>query len=148
MAPTSTILDETYKVAITRFDNRIRVGGMAEIAGFDLSLNPARRATLEMITNDLYPQGGDVSRAEFWTGLRPATPDGTPIVGATAYRNLVLNTGHGTLGWTMACGSGKLVADLIMGRRPDIRIDGLSMDRYLPAERSRTMGAAPSGVSA
>ena len=68
MAPTSTILDETYKVAITRFDDRIRVGGMAEIAGFDLSLNPKRRATLEMITNDLYPQGGDLQRAEFWTG--------------------------------------------------------------------------------
>ena len=81
MAPTSTILDETYKVAITRFDNRIRVGGMAEIAGFDLSLNPRRRETLEMIVNDLYPRGGDLSQASFWTGLRPATPDGTPIVG-------------------------------------------------------------------
>ena len=130
MAPTSTILDETYKVAITRFDNRIRVGGMAEIAGFDLSLNPARRATLEMITNDLYPQGGDVSRAEFWTGLRPATPDGTPIVGATAYRNLFLNTGHGTLGWTMACGSGRFLADLMANKRPQISAEGLDISRY------------------
>ncbi len=74
MAPTSTILDETYKVAITRFDNRIRVGGMAEIAGFDLSLNPRRRETLEMIVNDLYPQGGDLAKRQFWTGLRPTTP--------------------------------------------------------------------------
>ncbi|SDU38785.1 D-amino acid dehydrogenase small subunit [Pseudomonas pohangensis] len=130
MAPTSTILDETYKVAITRFDNRIRVGGMAEIAGFDLSLNPKRRATLEMITDDLYPQGGDLPRAEFWTGLRPATPDGTPIVGATSYRNLFLNTGHGTLGWTMACGSGRLLADLVAGKRPQISTVGLDVSRY------------------
>jgi D-amino-acid dehydrogenase len=130
MAPTSTILDETYKVAITRFDNRMRVGGMAEIAGFDLSLNPRRRATLEMITADLYPQGGDLSRAEFWTGLRPATPDGTPIVGATKMRNLFLNTGHGTLGWTMACGSGRLLADLIANKRPQISANGLDISRY------------------
>jgi D-amino-acid dehydrogenase len=130
MAPISTILDETYKVAITRFDNRIRVGGMAEIAGFDLSLNPRRRATLEMVTADLYPQGGDLSRAEFWTGLRPATPDGTPIVGATKMRNLFLNTGHGTLGWTMACGSGRLLADLIANKRPQISANGLDISRY------------------
>ncbi len=130
MAPASTILDETYKVAITRFDNRIRVGGMAEIAGFDLSLNPRRRATLEMITADLYPQGGDLQRAEFWTGLRPATPDGTPIVGATKMRNLFLNTGHGTLGWTMACGSGRLLADLIANKRPQISAKGLDISRY------------------
>ncbi len=130
MAPKSTILDETYKVAITRFDNRIRVGGMAEIAGFDLSLNPRRRETLEMITADLYPEGGDLQRADFWTGLRPATPDGTPIVGATAYRNLFLNTGHGTLGWTMACGSGRLLADLMANKRPQISADGLDISRY------------------
>ncbi|MGH8353952.1 MAG: D-amino acid dehydrogenase [Pseudomonas sp.] len=130
MAPTSTVLDETYKVAITRFDNRIRVGGMAEIAGFDLSLNPRRRATLEMITADLYPQGGDLSQATFWTGLRPATPDGTPIVGATGLRNLFLNTGHGTLGWTMACGSGRFLADLMAKRRPQISAEGLDISRY------------------
>ena len=136
MAPTSTILDETYKVAITRFDNRIRVGGMAEIAGFDLSLNPRRRETLEMITSDLYPQGGDLKQAEFWTGLRPATPDGTPIVGATAYRNLFLNTGHGTLGWTMACGSGRLLADLMAKKRPQISPEGLDISRYRPSKES------------
>jgi len=141
MAPTSTILDETYKVAITRFDNRIRVGGMAEIAGFDLSLNPRRRETLEMITADLYPQGGDLSQAEFWTGLRPATPDGTPIVGATAYRNLFLNTGHGTLGWTMACGSGRLLADLIGSKRPQISAEGLDISRY--SGKNRELEAAP-----
>ncbi len=130
MAPVSTVLDETYKVAITRFDQRIRVGGMAEIAGHDLSLNPRRRETLEMVVGDLFPLGGDPSGAELWTGLRPATPDGTPIVGATAYRNLYLNTGHGTLGWTMACGSGRLLADLLAKKRTQISTDGLDVSRY------------------
>jgi D-amino-acid dehydrogenase len=136
MAPTSTILDETYKVAITRFDDRIRVGGMAEICGFDLNLDPRRRATLEMITGDLYPRGGDLARASFWTGLRPTTPDGTPIVGATRYRNLFLNTGHGTLGWTMACGSGRLLADLIGRKRPQISAEGLDISRYSATQES------------
>ena len=129
LAPVSTVLDETYKIAITRFDKRIRVGGMAELSGFDLGLNPARRATLEMVTRDLFP-GGDLPRAEFWTGLRPMTPDSTPIIGKTRYPNLFLNTGHGTLGWTMACGSARLLADLMTGRTPEINPAGLSLDRY------------------
>lgn len=129
LAPQSTVLDETYKIAITRFGNRIRVGGMAELSGFDVTLNPKRRATLEMVTQDLFA-GGDLPNASFWTGLRPMTPDSTPIIGATRYRNLFLNTGHGTLGWTMACGSGKLISDLVLGKTPDIRIDGLSLQRY------------------
>ncbi|VXC99344.1 D-amino acid dehydrogenase [Pseudomonas sp. 9Ag] len=130
MAPVSTVLDETYKVAITRFDQRIRVGGMAEIAGHDLSLNPRRRETLEMVVGDLFPQGGDPATAELWTGLRPATPDGTPIIGGTSYRNLYLNTGHGTLGWTMACGSGRLLADMLARKRTQISTDGLDISRY------------------
>ncbi len=130
MAPQSTVLDETYKVAITRFDQRIRVGGMAEISGHDLSLNPRRRETLEMVVGDLFPLGGDPSEAVFWTGLRPATPDGTPIIGATPYRNLFLNTGHGTLGWTMACGSGRVLADLLASKRPQISTEGLDIFRY------------------
>ncbi|WP_411849754.1 D-amino acid dehydrogenase [Stenotrophomonas sp. LGBM10] len=130
MAPTSTILDESYKVAVTRFDDRIRVGGMAEVGGFDLSLSPRRRATLEKVVRDLYPEGGDLGRAEFWTGLRPATPDGTPVIGATPYRNLFLNTGHGTLGWTMACGSGRYLADLMSARQPQISTEGLDIFRY------------------
>ena len=130
MAPASTILDESYKIAITRFDRRIRVGGMAEVSGYDLGLDPRRRATLELVVNDLYPQGGDLARAEFWTGLRPATPDGTPVVGATALRNLFLNTGHGTLGWTMACGSGRYLADVIACRPTGIGREGLDISRY------------------
>ena len=137
MAPVSTILDESYKIAVTRFNDRIRVGGMAEVAGFDLSLSPRRRATLELVVRDLYPQGGDLSRATFWTGLRPATPDGTPVIGATPYRNLFLNTGHGTLGWTMACGSGRYLTDIIAGREPEISTEGLSIHRYLGAGARR-----------
>jgi D-amino-acid dehydrogenase len=129
-APVSTILDETYKIAITRFENRIRVGGMAEIAGYSKQLNPARRATLEMVVTDLFPGGGDVSKASFWTGLRPMTPDSTPIVGATPLRNLFLNTGHGTLGWTMACGSASVIADLVSGKVPAIPTDDLAIFRY------------------
>jgi D-amino-acid dehydrogenase len=130
-APVSTVLDETYKIAITRFDDRIRVGGMAEIVGFDKSLREARRETLELSVNDLFPGGGDTSKATFWTGLRPMTPDGTPIVGRTPVPNLFLNTGHGTLGWTMSCGSGQLLADLMSGKQPAIRADDLSVHRYL-----------------
>jgi D-amino-acid dehydrogenase len=129
-APVSTILDETYKIAVTRFDDRIRVGGMAEIAGFDRTLNPRRRETLEMVVNDLFPGAGDTAQASFWTGLRPMTPDGTPIVGRTGLRNLYINTGHGTLGWTMSCGSAQLLSDLISSRRPAIRADDLSVSRY------------------
>ncbi|WP_063581086.1 D-amino acid dehydrogenase [Achromobacter ruhlandii] len=142
-APVSTILDETYKIAVTRFDDRIRVGGMAELSGFDLRLKDARRKTLELVVNDLFPGSGDVARAEFWTGLRPMTPDSTPVVGPTRYGNLFLNTGHGTLGWTMACGSGKLVADQVLGQRPQIRTDGLALSRYdrqASAERPLVLG--------
>ena len=129
-APVSTILDETYKIAITRFDNRIRVGGMAEIVGFNTELLKPRRETLEMVVGDLFPRGGFIEQATFWTGLRPMTPDGTPIVGRTPYKNLWTNTGHGTLGWTMACGSGQLLSDLISGRTPAIPFDDLSAARY------------------
>ncbi|PZX30753.1 D-amino acid dehydrogenase subunit [Cupriavidus phytorum] len=134
-APVSTVLDETYKVALTRFDDRIRVGGMAQIVGYDRSLDPAKRRTLEHVVTDLFPGAGDVSQATFWTGLRPMTPDGTPIVGPTQVRGLWLNTGHGTLGWTMACGSGKLLSDLVSGKSPAIRADDLSVGRYLKPAR-------------
>ncbi|MEG0341962.1 D-amino acid dehydrogenase [Acinetobacter sp. TY1] len=128
-APQSTVLDETYKIAITRFDQRIRVGGMAELSGFNHGLNKDRRGTLEMVTQDLFP-GGDLAQASFWTGLRPMTPDSTPIIGATKFKNLFLNTGHGTLGWTMACGSGKLISDLVLNHKTDISTEGLSIQRY------------------
>ncbi|MCO5785966.1 D-amino acid dehydrogenase [Pseudomonas sp. G11-1] len=130
MAPVSTMLDETYKVAITRFDNRIRVGGMAEIRGYDLKIDPRKGQTLKMIVEDLFPEGADTSTIDLWTGLRPATPDGTPIIGKTRYRNLFLNTGHGTLGWTMSCGSARLLADMMAKKPSAISTAGFDISRY------------------
>jgi D-amino-acid dehydrogenase len=119
-APVSTVMDETYKIAITRLGDRIRVGGTAEVAGYDLRLHPGRRATLTHSVGDLFPGGGDLDRATFWCGLRPMTPEGPPVIGPTRLAGLYLNTGHGTLGWTMACGSGRVLADIISGRPPEV----------------------------
>ncbi len=131
-APESTIMDETHKVAVTRLGDCIRVGGTAELAGFSLKLREARRSTLNHVVTDLFPKGGDVSRAEFWCGLRPTTPDGAPILGGTHIPNLYLATGHGTLGWTMAAGTGRVLAALMSGRAPDISLAGLTIERYQP----------------
>ena len=129
-APESTVMDETYKIAITRLGDRIRVGGTAAIAGYDLSLHKGRRAALEHSVGDLFPGAGNLEAATFWTGLRPMTPDGPPIIGGSKYPNLYLNTGHGTLGWTMACGSGRVLADIMSGRKPDIDVRDLGPGRY------------------
>ncbi|KAB0679080.1 D-amino acid dehydrogenase [Aureimonas leprariae] len=129
LAPESTVMDETFKIAITRLGDRIRVGGMAEISGFTNDRPERRRRTLEHSVSDLFP-GGDLSRASFWSGLRPMTPDGTPVIGPTHVKGLFLNTGHGTLGWTMSCGSAKLVADLVSDRSPDIDARDLGVSRY------------------
>jgi D-amino-acid dehydrogenase len=129
-APESTVMDESYKVAITRLGDRIRVGGTAEISGYSSSLDAARRATLDHSLTDMFPRGGDLTKATFWCGLRPMTPDGPPVIGATRYSNLHLNTGHGTLGWTMACGSGRVLADMLSGRKPDIDVSELNVSRY------------------
>ncbi|MGV2068405.1 D-amino acid dehydrogenase [Agrobacterium sp. 22-226-1] len=128
-APESTVMDETYKIAITRLGDRIRVGGMAEISGYTNDLGLARRRTLEHSVTDLFP-GGDVAKASFWSGLRPMTPDGTPVIGATKIGGLFLNTGHGTLGWTMSCGSARVISDLVSGRKPDIDATDLAISRY------------------
>ena len=129
-APVSTLLDESFKVAITRLGDRIRVGGMAELSGYSTNLPQARRDTLDHCVGTLFPGAGDLSRASFWSGLRPMTPDGTPIIGATKIPNLFLNTGHGTLGWTMACGSGHVIADLVAGKRAAIETADLALSRY------------------
>jgi len=129
-APVSTVMDETYKIAITRLGSRIRVGGTAEIAGYDLSLRPSRRAPLGHSVTDLFGGGGRIEEATFWCGLRPMTPDGPPIIGAAPIAGLYLNTGHGTLGWTMACGSGRVLADIVSGRSTDIDVTDLGIGRF------------------
>jgi D-amino-acid dehydrogenase len=128
-APQSTIMDETYKVAVTRLGGRIRVGGTAELNGYNRTLRASRRATLEHVVGDLFPNAGDFHDGSFWAGLRPMTPDGPPFLGASPLANLYLNTGHGTLGWTMAAGSARVLADLISGRTPDVDLNGFGLDR-------------------
>ncbi|MBX3568477.1 MAG: D-amino acid dehydrogenase [Rhizobiaceae bacterium] len=129
-APASTVMDETYKVAITRLGNRIRAGGTAEISGFDLRLHESRKATLLHSVGDLFPRGGRLDDVKFWCGLRPMTPDGPPVIGPTPVRGLYLNTGHGTLGWTMSCGSGRVIADIVSGATPEVDARPLAMTRY------------------
>ncbi len=129
-APESTVMDETHKIAITRLGDRIRVGGTAELNGYDLSLPPEREETLRYVVQDLFPESGAWEQAQFWAGLRPMTPDGTPLLGRTRYLGLYLNTGHGTLGWTMAAGSGRVLADIVSGRTPEIDTEGFCIERY------------------
>jgi D-amino-acid dehydrogenase len=129
-APQSTLLDESYKIAITRLGDRIRVGGMAEISGYKLGIKPSRQRTLDYSLQSLFPGAGDLSAGKYWAGLRPMTPHGTPVIGPTPIANLCPNTGHGTLGWTRACGSGRVVADTISWRKPEIDTDGLGLSRY------------------
>lgn len=129
-APVSTVLDELYKVAITRLGDRIRIGGMAELSGYQRVLLKARRETLEMSVNDLFPTGGKMTDEFFWTGLRPMTPDSTPIIGPTRYGNLFINSGHGTLGWTMSCGSARLISDIVSGVKPEIEARDFAIARY------------------
>jgi D-amino-acid dehydrogenase len=129
-APVSTMMDEKSKVAITRLGDRIRAAGTAELTGYNLDLSHDRCAMLFHIVQDLFPKGGDLSEVKFWTGLRPMIPDGGPLIGPTRLANLYLNTGHGTLGWTMGPGSGRILADLLSDRQPEIPLDGLTIDRF------------------
>lgn len=129
-APESTVLDETYKIAITRLGQRIRVGGMAHVMGFNLESDPRKENTLRFVLDDLFTDAGQLDGAKFWCGLRPMTPDGTPIVGQTPIKGLWLNTGHGTLGWTMAAGSAAVLSDLITQAQPAIQYADLSVMRY------------------
>jgi D-amino-acid dehydrogenase len=119
-APTVSLTDEAFKIVISRLGNRLRAAGTAELTGYDTTLNSARCAAIARRIRDLFPALGSVTTVENWTGLRPATPSNVPVIGKTRFRNLYLNTGHGTLGWTLACGSGSVLADLISGRRPQV----------------------------
>lgn len=129
-APNISITDDEAKMVYSRLGDRLRAAGTAEFNGYDTSLNPKRWRVLLNKARDLFPDGGSYEHAEPWAGLRPLTPDSVPILGASPLKNLWLNTGHGTLGWTMACGSGRIVADLIGGRVPEIALDGLGLERF------------------
>ncbi|HUO44707.1 MAG TPA: D-amino acid dehydrogenase [Burkholderiales bacterium] len=117
-APSVSLTDDARKIVFSRLGARLRVAGTAELDGYNTAINPVRCEALMRRAAELFPDAGDFSRVERWAGLRPATPSNVPYVCGTRYRNLFLNTGHGTLGWTMACGSGHLLADLMSGTAP------------------------------
>ena len=118
-APTVSLTDEAAKIVISRLGNRLRAAGTAELTGYDTSINAARCAAITRRVRELFPQLGATTTVENWAGLRPATPNNVPVIGRTRIANLFLNTGHGTLGWTLACGSGRALADLVSGRAPE-----------------------------
>lgn len=128
--PASTLTDERYKVAITRLGNRLRAAGIAEVSGYGLEIARARERALLHVIGELFPRAAPRAQPTFWAGLRPMTPDNVPLLGPTIYENLYLNTGHGTLGWTMSNGSARVLADLISGRVPEIALDGLTLARF------------------
>ncbi len=128
-APTVPLLDDGKKMGIVRLGGRLRLAGTAEFTGFDTSLNPKRGANLINGLADLFPDCPNVDQGRHWAGLRPMTPDGIPILGQTPFDNLYLNVGHGHLGWTMAAGSGDVIASLIAGEPPGIDLGGMTLDR-------------------
>jgi D-amino-acid dehydrogenase len=129
-APVVSLIDDEFKMVYSRLADRLRIAGTAEFAGYDVAVTDRRARFLLAKAMELFPDCGDAARAEFWAGLRPSTPDGVPVIGRARLANLFLNTGHGTLGWTMACGSGRVVADLVSGRSPEISLAGLGAERF------------------
>lgn len=128
-APVVSITDDEHKMVYSRLGNRLRAAGTAELTGWDTAMNDRRAGLIRRNAEDLFPNAGDYSKAEAWCGLRPKTPDSVPYVSRTPVDNLILNTGHGTLGWTMAVGSGRIMADLVADRDPEIDITGYGLDR-------------------
>jgi len=115
-----SLTDDEHKLVYSRLGERLRIAGTAELTGYNLEINRLRCEAIVKRTMELFPDAGDPGKAQFWTGLRPSTPSNIPYLGRTKYPNLYLNTGHGTLGWTHACGSGRALADLISGRKPEV----------------------------
>jgi len=129
-APSVSITDDEHKLVFSRLGDRLRCAGTAELSGWSDAITPVRAQAILRGTKALFPYAGDYDSAELWAGLRPTTPDSVPVLGKTPVKNLYLDTGHGTLGWTMACGSGKALADLISGREPEIDMTGLGIERF------------------
>lgn len=127
--PRSSVMDEHNKIMVTRLGRRIRAAGMAEVAGYDLAIRKAGLAAITQTLRELFPRGLDHSAVTVWSGLRPMTPDGPPHLGRTRFENLYLNVGQGSNGWTQACGCGRIIADLVSGRMPEIALDGFEMER-------------------
>lgn len=128
LAPRVSLTDDAVKIVISRFGQRLRVAGTAEFSGYNLDLNPARYRIIDHRVRTLFPRLQALGEPQYWTGLRPATPSNRPLIGRAAYPNLYLNTGHGTLGWTLSCGSAAALADLVGGRRPEPAFSFLGVD--------------------
>jgi D-amino-acid dehydrogenase len=128
--PEVGITDQSNKIVFSRLGNILRVAGTAEFAGYDDSITAGRIETLKRMTKESFPDSGDIDNAKPWACLRPSTPDGSPIIGGTKYNNLFLNTGHGTLGWTLSCGSAKAAVEILEGKVPEIDLNGLMIDRF------------------
>ena len=119
-APSVSLTDDGRKIVFSRLGNRLRIAGTAEMNGYGMGLNPVRCEAITARTQQIFPHLRTVGEPVYWTGLRPATPSNVPFIGVSRMKNLYLNTGHGTLGWTMSCGSGRALADLVSGRRPEV----------------------------
>ncbi|MGD9536478.1 MAG: D-amino acid dehydrogenase [Alphaproteobacteria bacterium] len=128
--PSLGIHDEERRIVTSTYDGRFRAAGTAELVGYDRTITRSRADTVLSAIMEMFPNGGDAARAERWTGLRPMTPDCAPLLGRTKLDNLYLDTGHGSLGWTLACGSGRVIADLVSGKRPEIDLTGFEVDRF------------------
>ncbi len=142
VAPVTSLTDEAHKLVFSRLGERLRVAGTAELNGYDTALNDVRCEALARRAAALFPRAGDRAQAQFWTGLRPATPSNVPIIGRSRLRNLYLDTGHGTLGWTLACGSGRALADIVSGVAPEVDFPFAGLpDNLRPRERRRATPA-------
>ena len=128
-APSVSLTDDEYKLVYSRLGDRLRIAGTCELNGYDTALNDVRCQGIVRRTEELFPGAGDVGQAQYWTGLRPATPSNVPYIGKTKLANLYLDTGHGTLGWTHGCGSGKAIADIISGKTPEVDFAFAGMPR-------------------
>jgi D-amino-acid dehydrogenase len=129
-APYISVMDETYKVAITRMGKWLRIAGTAELGTRGMRLRASALRTLLKVAQDWFPYAASYAKSRFWIGARPMLPDGPPVLGKTPIANLYVNTGHGSTGWVMSCGSARVVVDIIAGRTPAIDLDGLTLDRY------------------
>jgi D-amino-acid dehydrogenase len=129
-SPRASVIDDTFKVSVSRMGNRIRIAGTAELGSRTAEMSDAALRTLVKVGSDWFPNAANYNSAKFWCGAQPMLPDGPPILGMTPIRNLYVNMGHGAAGWAMAAGSGKVLADIISDRAPDIDLDGLTLSRY------------------
>src|SRR3989440_1317037 len=145
-AYTVSLTDDEHKLVFSRLGERLRIAGTAELNGYNTALNEVRCRAILRRTLELFPGAADPARVQYWTGLRPATPSNVPYVGATRYPNLYLNTGHGTLGWTHACGSGRAIADIVSGRRPEIDFTFVGQASHSGSRPSPAGAATPGRV--